>query len=307
MSKNTVDAALELAADSSINIGFIPSRRQVDYAGGYVNNWTTKQFANYVSGKTIIQRDHGGPEQGYESDDGYTSFTADAYCFNMIHIDPWKAHQEYDAGLEWTIKYINYINSLNKNMLFEIGTEEAIRSFSTEELESFLTDLKGALYPSVFNKIKYAVVQSGVGLDLLNKTNTGNFSLDKLRDMCKVCKDFGVLSKEHNGDYLTGPEIRLRYENGLDAINIAPELGQIETRCYIEHLTPEELKTFYNICYNSGRWKKWVSLDDLKDDKDLISVCGHYMFADEKFLKIKPDIDQIVKQQIKERLKEILQ
>ena len=37
MSKNVVDLVIEFNGD----FGFIPSRRQVDYQGGYVNNWTT--------------------------------------------------------------------------------------------------------------------------------------------------------------------------------------------------------------------------------------------------------------------------
>ena len=56
MSKNVVDTILELESNQ---IGFIPSRRQVDYSGGYVNNWTTKQFSEYVNGRVVIERDHG--------------------------------------------------------------------------------------------------------------------------------------------------------------------------------------------------------------------------------------------------------
>ena len=47
MSKNVVDAVIEF---NSPSIGFIPSRRQIDFIGGYVNNWTTKEFSNYVNG-----------------------------------------------------------------------------------------------------------------------------------------------------------------------------------------------------------------------------------------------------------------
>jgi len=44
MSKNVVDSIIEFDGD----FGFIPSRRQVDYNGGYVNNWSTGEFAKYV-------------------------------------------------------------------------------------------------------------------------------------------------------------------------------------------------------------------------------------------------------------------
>ena len=48
MSKNVVDAVLELDKNQRNKIGFIPSRRQIEYDGGYVNKWTTNEFANYV-------------------------------------------------------------------------------------------------------------------------------------------------------------------------------------------------------------------------------------------------------------------
>ena len=49
----------------------IASRRQIDSSelgGGYVNNWTTESFSNYVKKKdkkknVVLCRDHGGPWQ----------------------------------------------------------------------------------------------------------------------------------------------------------------------------------------------------------------------------------------------------
>ena len=64
MSKNVVDSIIEFTEETGNEIGLIPSRRQVEYNGGYVNNWTTKEFSKYVDGKVLIARDHGGPGQG---------------------------------------------------------------------------------------------------------------------------------------------------------------------------------------------------------------------------------------------------
>ena len=49
MSKNCVDAVIELANQYEKNIMLIASRSQIDcdkYGGGYVNNWSTNQNAN---------------------------------------------------------------------------------------------------------------------------------------------------------------------------------------------------------------------------------------------------------------------
>jgi len=55
-------------------------------------------------------------------------------------------------------------------------------------------------------------------------TNTGNFNNRRLQNFIQVVKDFGIFSKEHNGDYLTDSfDVEMRFQSGLDAINIAPE------------------------------------------------------------------------------------
>ena len=52
-------------------------------------------------------------------------------------------------------------------------TEQSIRKFSAYELRTFLIDLKNNLPDDVFCNIKYAVIQSGVGLNLGTQKNTG--------------------------------------------------------------------------------------------------------------------------------------
>ena len=71
MSLNCIDASIEIANDYSIPLFLIASRRQIDsadFGGGYVNNWTTRQFSDYVlskdkKGMVLMARDHGGPWQ----------------------------------------------------------------------------------------------------------------------------------------------------------------------------------------------------------------------------------------------------
>ena len=51
MSKNIVDTVIEYSNAFNLPFTFIPSRRQVEYNGGYVNNWTTEEFVRYVKNK----------------------------------------------------------------------------------------------------------------------------------------------------------------------------------------------------------------------------------------------------------------
>ena len=308
MSKNVVDSILEFSEENNISIGFIPSRRQVEFSGGYVNNWTTKSFSDYVSKRAIIERDHGGPGQGLNDDDGSMSFAEDSKHFDIIHIDPWKKITDIVKGSRFTAKSISQLVSKNPNLLFEIGTEESIRRFSAKELQKMIEIIKGELSPDTFKKIKYCVIQSGVGLDLANMTNTGKYSKGRLQKMIKICDKYDLEAKEHNGDYLTGDQVRARFSEGLSAINIAPEFGQIETMCYYNNMNTQAKEKFYEICFKSGRWKKWVSssFNPNENRKDLIRICGHYVFSDPEFQKIMPDIKHLVDNKIKDRLKELL-
>ena len=48
MSRNIVDYIIDYCEDNDKEIGLIASRRQIDFSGGYVNNWTTSEFSKYV-------------------------------------------------------------------------------------------------------------------------------------------------------------------------------------------------------------------------------------------------------------------
>lgn len=301
MSKNIVDTVIEM---NSEKLGLLPTRRQIDYNGGYVNNWNTKSFTNYVRTKSniIIQRDHSGPLQG--DGDEFFSYEDDAENFNIIHVDPWKKFDDFENGINYTINVIKHLFKLNKKLQFEIGTEESIKPFSLWDLDNFLERISNELSWDVIRNIVYVCIQSGVSLDLVNRKNTGNFNLDKLKMMVKLCKYFGKKSKEHNGDYLSDDEIKIRFENGLDAINIGPELAQIETETYLDYMTTSEINNFYEICLKSEKWKKWVTDEfDIKDKESLIMVCGHYNFAsidmddvhDEIKSKLKIKLNQLLK------------
>ena len=325
MSKNVVDAILDYNINNGLTFGFIPSRRQVEYDGGYVNNWTNESFSGYVKARsknTIIQRDHGGPEQGYNDDDGRLSFSYDAKYFDLIHVDPWKKYPNIEDGSHETIDIIRFCLDLNPDIQFEVGTEEAIRSFSVNELELFLKTLELELSENEFQKIKYVVIQSGVGLNLCKMKNTGNYNKDCLYDMIQVVKKYNKLTKEHNADYLSYREIQDRFSIGLDAINIAPELGQIETCAIIEILNDHDdlLEELFQICYNSKRWVKWVprDYDPINNKLELIKICGHYILSDKKYEELmkrfsnisginENEISMIIREKIKRYLKSLVE
>ena len=302
MSKNIVDAIIEFFNETGNEIGLIPSRRQVEWDGGYVNNWNTEEFSKY-SNKLLLKRDHAGPGQGYIDDNGYESLKHDCSYLDMIHIDPWKKYPKYEDGLQWTIEMIEFCYNLNSNMEFEVGTEEAIRRFEPEELDMLLNDLHVRLEEKIFTQIKYLVIQSGTSLK--GNSNTGEYDKDRLLDMIKIAKSWNLFSKEHNGDYISVDLIKEKMNLGLDSINIAPEFGLIETLSYINEGI--DIDKFWKICYDSKRWEKWVNSDFNPHTQklDLIKICGHYILSNPEFLKIKPNIDNTIKLNIKQKLNKL--
>ena len=302
MSKNVVDSIIEFTTETNNKIGLIPSRRQVEWDGGYVNNWTTKEFANY-SNRLVLKRDHSGPGQGYIDDNGYRSLEEDCKYFNLIHIDPWKKFPDYKEGLKWTADMINFCYERNPLLEYEIGTEEAIRKFEWYELDNLLRDLSLILKPKIFNQVKYLVIQSGTSLK--ENTNTGEYDQTKLLQMVEVAKKWGLFSKEHNGDYIPVNLIKEKMSLGLNSINIAPEFGLLETNSYISEGI--DIDKFWKICYDSKRWEKWVDNDfnPYTQKLDLIKICGHYVLSTPEFLNIKLDIDHIIKNNIKNKLYEL--
>ena len=284
MSKNVVDAIIEFSNKNGINVGLIPSRRQIDKEGGYSNNWTTKSFSEYVRSRSdlvYLQRDHSGPGQGERDDDGYESLEEDCKYFDSIHVDPWKRYNLYHEGLSETIKIINFCNEKNSQIKFEIGTEESIRRFDPDEVERLIIDLKNLLSAESFSRIERVVIQSGTALR--ENENTGLYNQDRLREMISVVRKHGLLTKEHNGDYQTSQSIFEKFSLGLDSMNFAPEMGLIETEFYLENM--DDIEDFWRICYSSNRWKKWVdnSFDPVLRKKDLIKICGHYVFSNDDF------------------------
>jgi len=286
MSKEIVDISCEYSRDKEI-LGLIPSRRQIENTGGYVNNWNTKEFCKYVrslNSDVIITRDHGGPSQGQVKDDGLKSFDSDIQSgFDILHIDPWKTCKTNEEGIEKTKDLILYCSKRNSDLSFEVGTEESIFPYEPEDLNYMLTKLRDDLLEK-FNLIKFAVVQSGVKIS--GTKNIGNFDPRRLEKMIKIIDKFSLLSKEHNGDYLSFNDIHLRAKIGLDSINIAPEFGVTQTRILLAY-SDISFEDALTTCIKSKKFEKWIP-DDLMDNPPnslVVEVSGHYNFTKHPFLK----------------------
>lgn len=267
MSKNCVQATLELSHDDDFPVMFIASRNQVDadeLGGGYVNGWNQFTFAEAV--KEVAEeikydnfyymcRDHGGPwQRDQERNDhlptdkamelGKLSYIADIEAgFDLLMIDPTKDPFEVgkviplETVLSRTVDLIEFCEEERKKrnlpeIGYEVGTEETNGGLtSTETYEKFILQLKDELESKGLPMPTFIVGQTGT---LTRKTEqVGTFNFKNAYDLAQMAKQYGVGLKEHNGDYLDDVTLLEHIPSEITATNVAPQYGTEETRAYL--------------------------------------------------------------------------
>ena len=328
MSKNCVDASIELAEQYKSPLLLIASRRQIDseeFGGGYVENWTSKQFSDYVVDKDvnkniILARDHGGPWQSdieknqnmnlkEAMQSAKNSYQADIDAgFQMLHIDPSvdiHSQPSIDQVLERVYELYefcwSYAQHKKQDIIFEIGTEEQNGSNnSKEELEYTLEKMKIFCNANKIIFPSFVVIQAGTRV--METRNIGSFESPvrivnelppeiQIPQMIKICNKYGIFMKEHNTDYLSTESLRWQPRLGIHAANIAPEFGVAETRSFLDILQQNNetvlYEEFLEISYDSMKWKKWMLKDTDASDFDRAIIAGHYVFSTNEFIEIK--------------------
>jgi tagatose-1,6-bisphosphate aldolase non-catalytic subunit AgaZ/GatZ len=330
MSLNCVDAVIELSNDHEVPVILIASRRQIDsdeFGGGYVNNWTTDEFARYVidrdkKGKVLLARDHGGPWQSIkEKDSGLglrramesakSSYRADLIAgFQVLHIDPSidiHGKPNLDEVLDRVFDLYEYCWSqaqqLRQEVIFEIGTEEQSGSTnSQEELDYTLNEVQKFCAKYHLPRPTFVVIQSGTRV--METRNVGSFDSPirvadeipaeiQLPKMIEICNRYGIFMKEHNTDYLSDEALAWHPRLGIHAANVAPEFGVAETRGLLAILETNSLQSladrFLQLAYKSKKWEKWMLKDTKATDRDRAIIAGHYVFSSPECLELKAE------------------
>jgi hypothetical protein len=327
MSLNCVDAAIELAGEYEAPLLLIASRRQVDseeFGGGYVNNWTTQEFANYVinndkKGNILLARDHGGPWQSTKEieeklslrramDSAKLSYLRDLEAgFQVLHIDPSvDIHTvlNIDDVLDRIFDLYEYCwthaKRLGREVIFEIGTEEQSGSTNTrDELDYTLNGLLKFCAKNSIPPPSFVVIQTGTRV--METRNVGSFDTPlrvtnelpaeiQIPQMIEICKRYGIMMKEHNTDYLSDEALQWHPRLGIHAANVAPEFGVAETLALLDILEKNDLsglaEKFLTLSYESKKWEKWMLDQTTATDRDRSIISGHYVFS-------KPECNEI--------------
>ncbi|HLB42250.1 MAG TPA: class II D-tagatose-bisphosphate aldolase, non-catalytic subunit [Gammaproteobacteria bacterium] len=333
MSVNCVDATIELANEHEVPIMLIASRRQIDsenFGGGYVNNWTTTDFAHYVidrdkKGKILLARDHGGPWQNTKEKDvnlglrramesAKSSYRSDLEAgFQILHIDPSvdiHGHPSTDEILDRIFELYEFCytqaQQTRKEVIFEIGTEEQSGSTnSQEELDYTLKAVQHFCKKNHLPKPSFVVIQCGTRV--METRNVGSFDSPvrvanelpaeiQLPKMIEICNRYGIFMKEHNTDYLTDEALQWHPRLGIHAANVAPEFGVAETKALISILEKNSLtnlvERFLRLAYESRKWDKWMLKNTQATDRDRAIIAGHYVFSKPECSDIKSEANR---------------
>ena len=232
MSLICVDATIELANEYSLPLMLVASRRQVDsveLGGGYVNNWDTKTFAEYVRKKdhgnrVLLSRDHGGPWQNNREVDAELgleaamasakkSFQTDIDAgFDILHIDPSidifeppSPEQALSRAFE-LLSFCDETASLaGKEVNYEVGTEEQSGgAHIPEELRENLNSLHQFCSQNNISFPTFVVCQSGtkvmetrnLGLfDSLTSLEGGLATELHISENLKICNEYSIMMK----------------------------------------------------------------------------------------------------------------
>ncbi len=294
MSSEVIEAIFRVSHYKRKELMIIASKNQIDYKGGYVNNWTTTDFMKFINkmkqtypnSNVKICRDHCGPGFNgiYDLDDTYKTIEADIRNgFDLIHIDFCNFKGSKEEQFQESKKAIEYCYSLNPRILIEIGTDEnAGVNFGLMNLREVENEIN---FFTQFCKPEFYVVQTGSLIKEINQI--GNFNKEFIQKISEIIRFKGIKLKEHNADYLSKEEISLR-AGIIDAMNIAPQLGVVQTmfilrKCLIYGV---DFRDFFEEVYQEGKWKKWMHNNNPENKLLCCIIAGHYHFSSEKYQKI---------------------
>ncbi len=308
MSSEVIEAIFRSSHYLRKELMIIASKNQIDHNGGYVNNWTTKQFTEFIKEMKVkypysnvkICRDHCGPGFNgiYDLEDTYSTIKTDIENgFDLIHIDFCNFRGSKEEMFKESKKAIKYCMELNPKILFEIGTDENIgTNFGPINIEEIKNEIN---FFTLFCKPEFYVVQTGSLVKEINQV--GNFNRNFVKQISEILRMKGIKLKEHNADYISKEDLKLR-EGVVDAMNIAPQLGVIQTlmtikKCLIYGI---DFSDFLNEVYKKGKWKKWMHNNNPDNKLLCCIIAGHYHFASENYKSLIKQLE--LREDIKENI-----
>jgi fructose/tagatose bisphosphate aldolase len=304
MSREVISAICNFSHERQYPLMIIASRNQIDAESGYV--MTTPQLRQLLdtlpTDHVRVCRDHCGPyfldsEKNLSLRDAIEATKKTiAYDieqgFDLIHIDTSRVEDTYGVAAE----LFEFSVGLNPNLRFEFGTEENVGV--TASIDKYRQDVA---FAKNMPNIEFVVAQTGSLC--FEDTQAGTFDMPTVETLVAVANENGVRLKEHNADYLTAEQVQLRRTAGVHAMNIAPQLGVVQTKVLMElcndGVSQAAWQLFADKVLASNRWSKWTQSTQ---DAQRTVVAGHYCFNSIEYQNLKSALN-IAHDRVDERIR----
>lgn len=305
MSSEAIEATYKYSEENNVQLMLISSKSQIDWNGGYVNNWNTQQYSEYLDqmdkkypmSDVLICRDHCGT--GFNNNVRFDNLKKDlvdviktveydlAYGFDLIHVDMCHLKTNHSGKLKWTVKILDLIKKIKPTTLLELGTDENLGNAAVDLIQlerdiKFFSEWKPVFY----------VAQTGSLIKEINQV--GTFEPTVVGKTADLLHRNEFKLKEHNADYLSVNDLNLR-KGIVDAVNIAPMLGVLQTN-FILHKSMQygfDTTAFLDRSYASGRWKKWLYKNEMSNKYLCALAAGHYNFTSDEYRRLFDKINEI--------------
>lgn len=293
-----LEAAVRVAARTSVPMLFATTLNQVDRDGGYTG-WSPTRYvarlrelaAEYGCEAPLYPcLDHGGPwlkdahalaglELPEAMEEVKRSITACLEAgYALLHIDPTVDRSvpaggppEVRAVVERTVQLMSHAESERRRLgadpvAYEVGTEEVAGGLAdVESFARFVELLHDTLQENGLLDIWPSFIVGKVGTDL----HTTTFDLKTAGRLREIVAPYGSLIKGHYTDWVDNPEAYPR--SGMGGANIGPEFTAAEAEalrvlCDFESTLHRRrsvvpsgfFKALTEAVVESGRWRKWI-------------------------------------------------
>lgn len=227
----------------------VASRRQVDVHGGYtgLDQYGLVKLVKDLGSRTLVVRDHGGPNQGPTPDDGLDSLRHDvAAGFDVVHLDVCKVDR--DLQEETLLALVR----ATEPTPFELGGEHDEQAW-TNRLHRYLTEHDVRPPTAV-------VLDTGAHIWADRQRGPVHMPGDPIMQItADTLHTHGITTKAHNFDWLGGRE---RYGHVVDAYNLAPELALVEIDAWLTVLDSDAARDLLYAGYESRSWQRWFDPDE---------------------------------------------
>jgi hypothetical protein len=267
---------VEVAAQCGVH-QIVASEAQVNRRGGYTGMtqddlvWLVHEASRSRgpdARRPQVIRDHGHTLEIMD-DDVTAGF--DGLHLDVELLDPSLQHT---ALLDMADRYADVVRWL------EIGGEHIARPQNLVLLDNWMEHVGTVPNVFVYNAGTYVWADRQVG-DFNVSPAVVLGDLGEVREYQVAMQHGGHVDlKFHNCDWIPWSTIR-RYTDSVGYVNVAPELGLLETQLILRHLTTPRRNDVLNHAYASNAWRRWFNDDEGTRDERALCALRYLQWTDD--------------------------